>query len=321
MRLKTIAATCALVLAWTGAAMAQAYPSKPVRIVVAYPPGGATDVIARKLAQKLTEQTGQSFFVENKAGATGTIGTAFVANAAADGHTLLLIENTYSIYPYVFNTLPFDHAKALKPVVGLYMVPVLLAAKTDPAGGTLADIVAKAKAAPDSVTFGSGGSGSAPHFAAELFQQVANVQFRHIPYKGAGDAMAGLVGGQIDLLFVSTPSAAGQIKGGRVRALAVSGAERVAGLPDVPTFKEAGFGGYAGYSWTGVAAPAGTPAEVVTRLQTEVVKALAAPDMVEFAATMSAKAGPSTPEAFGKLIADETAMWKPVAARANIEKQ
>lgn len=321
MRFKTLVAAAVLALSATGAALAQAYPSKPVRMVVAYPPGGATDVIARKLAQKLSEQTGQSFFVENKPGATGTIGTAFVANAPADGHTLLVIENTYSIYPYVFNTLPFDHAKALKPVSSVYMVPVLLAAKSDPAIGTLADVVARAKTSPDTITFGTGGAGSAPHFAAELFQQVASVKFRHIPYKGAGDAMTGLVGSQIDLLFVSTPSAAAQIKGGRIRALAISGEARTAGLPDVPTFKEAGFGGYAGYSWTGIAAPAGVSPDIVAKLQGEVAKALQAPDMVEFAATMSAKLGPQTPDGFAKLISDETAMWAPIAAKAQIEKQ
>ena len=321
MRMTSLLAGCVLALAGATAALAQAYPAKPVRMVVAYPPGGATDVIARKLAQKLTEQTGQSFFVENKAGATGTIGTAFVANAPADGYTLLVIENTYSIYPYVFNTLPFDHAKALQPVTGLYMVPILLAAKAAPGSDSLADVVGKAKVAPDSITYGTGGPGSSPHFAAELFQQVANVQFRHIPYKGAGDAMAGLVGGQIDLLFVSTPSAAAQIKGGRIRALAISGEARTPSLPDVPTFAEAGFGGYSGYSWTGIAAPAGTPAEIVSRLQNDVSKALAAPDMVEFAATMSARTGPQGPAAFGKLISDETAMWKPVAEKAKIDKQ
>ena len=318
--LKTLLAGL-LVTASASAALAQTYPEKPVKIVVAYPPGGATDVIARKLAQKLTDQTGKSFFVENKAGATGTIGTASVASAPADGYTLLFIENTYSIYPYVFNKLPFDHAKALQPVTGVYMVPVLLAAKTDAGMGKLSDVVAKAKATPDTITFGTGGPGSAPHFAAELFQQVANVQFRHIPYKGAGDAMAGLVGGQIDLLFVSTPSAAAQIKGGRIRALAVSGEARLASLPDVPTFKEAGFGGYSGYSWTGIAAPAGIPAAVIARLQDEVATALKAPDMIEFAATLSAKPGPQTSGAFAKLITDETAMWAPVAAKAQIEKQ
>ena len=318
--LKTLLATVILA-ASAATASAQGYPEKPVKIVVAYPPGGATDVIARKLAQKLSDQTGKSFFVENKPGATGTIGTAAVANAPADGYTLLFIENTYSIYPYVFHKLPFDHAKALQPVTGVYMVPVLLAAKTDAGTGTLAEIVAKGKTAPDTITFGTGGPGSAPHFAAELFQQVASVQLRHIPYKGAGDAMAGLVGGQIDLLFVSTPSAAAQIKGGRIRALAISGDERLASLPDVPTFKEAGFGGYAGYSWTGVAAPAGTPVPVVARLQAEVATALKSADMIEFAATMSAKPGPQTPEAFARLITDDTAMWAPVAAKAQIEKQ
>lgn len=321
MRLGKFIAVCALAATWTFSVSAQTFPSKPVRMVVAYPPGGATDVIARKLAQKLSEQTGQSFFVENKPGAAGTIGTAFVANAPADGHTLLVVENTYSIYPYVFNTLPFDHSKALQPIVGLYMVPVLLAAKADSAAGNLANVVAGAKASPDTMTFGTGGSGSAPHFSAELFQQVADVRLRHIPYKGAGDAMAGLIGGQIDLLFVSTPSAAAQIKGGRIRALAISGEQRAASLPDVPTFKEAGLDGYASYSWTGLAAPAGVPAEVMAKLQSEVAKALKAPDMVEFASTMSARVGPQTSDVFSKLIADETAMWAPIAIKAKIEKQ
>ena len=182
-------------------------------------------------------------------------------------------------------------------------------------------MIAAAKANPDTITFGTGGNGSAPHFAAELFQQVAGVKLRHIPYKGAGDAMAGLVGGQIDLLFISTPSAAAQIKGGRIQALGVSGEQRVAGLADVPTFKEAGLPAFSVFNWTGIAAPTSTPKDVIAKLQAEIGKALDAPDMKEFAGTLSGQPGPRTPEAFGKLIADETALWAPVAAKANIEKQ
>lgn len=302
-------------------ANAQNYPVKPVRIIVAYPPGGATDVIARKLAQKLSEQTGQSFFVENKPGATGTIGTSQVASAPPDGYTLLAIENTYAIYPFVFKALPFDHAKALKPVSSLYMVPVLLAAKNDNSGKSLADVIAAAKKEPDTLTFGSGGNGSAPHFAGELFQQAAGTTLRHIPYKGAGDAMTGLIGSQIDLLFVSTPSAAAQIKGGRIRALAVSGENRVAGLDGVPTFKEAGLPAFSVFNWTGIAAPANTPADVIARLGSEIVKALEAPDMKAFAETLNGQPGPRTPEAFAGLIREETARWAPVAGKAGIEKQ
>lgn len=311
----------ALACSAVSGAVAQSYPAKPVRIVVAYPPGGATDVIARKLAQKLTEQTGQSFFVENKPGATGTIGVTQVANAAPDGYTLLAIENTFSIYPFVFKSLPFDHAKALKPISSLYMVPVLLAAKNDSSGKTLADVIAAAKKDPDTVTFGSGGNGSAPHFAGELFQQVAGVTARHIPYKGAGDAMTGLIGSQIDLLFVSTPSAAAQIKGGRIRALAVSGESRVAGLDAVPTFEEAGLPGFSAFNWTGIAAPANTPADIVAKLNAEIVKALESADMKAFAETLNAQPGPRTPDSFAALIRDETARWAPIAQKAGIEKQ
>ena len=297
------------------------YPLKPVRIVVAYPPGGATDVVARKMAQKLSEQTGQTFLVENKPGATGTIGTRFVAEAAPDGYTLLAIENTYSIYPHVFKQLPFDHAKALRPITTTVFVPVLIAVNADSPHKSLADLIAFAKANPDTMTFGTGGTGSAPHFASEHLQQVAGMTMRHIPYKGAGEAMTGLVSKQIDMIVVSTPSALGQLKGGRIRALAVSGESRVGSIPDVPTFSEAGLPRFGVMNWNGIAAPAATPAPVIEKLRAEIVKALASPDMREFLTTMSAAPGGTDAEAFAKLIADETALWAPVADKAQIEKQ
>jgi tripartite-type tricarboxylate transporter receptor subunit TctC len=318
-RITTVLAAVAIAASATLASAA--YPEKPVKIIVAYPPGGATDVVARKLAQKLQEQTGQPFIVENKPGATGTIGTRFVAEAPADGYTLLAIENTFSIYPHVFKQLPFDHAKALKPVTSTVHVPVLVAVSAESPHKSLADLIAFAKANKDTVTFGTGGAGSAPHFASEHLQQVAGVTMRHIPYKGAGEAMTGLVSKQIDVLVVSTPSAMAQIKGGRIRALAVSGDKRVAALPDAPTFREAGLPGFGVVNWNGIAAPAGTPADVVDKLRAEIVKALAAPDMRDFLATMSAAPGGIDPSAFAKLIADETTLWAPVAAKAAIEKQ
>lgn len=298
-----------------------AYPDKPVKIIVAYPPGGAVDVVARKLAQKLQEQTGQAFVVENKPGATGTIGARTVAEAPPDGYTLLAIDNTYSIYPHVFKQLPFDHAKALKPITTTVVVPVLVAVRADSAYKSLADLIAFAKANPDTVTFGTGGAGSSPHFASEYLQQVAGMKMRHIPYKGAGEAMTGLVSKQIDVLVVSTPSSLSQIKGGRIRALGVTGDKRVGSLPDVPIFAEAGLPGFGVSNWSGLAAPGATPPAIVDRLRAEVVKALEAPDMREFLASMSATSGGIEPAAFVKLIADETALWAPVAAKAEIEKQ
>ena len=319
--LPTRRALLAAVLLAPGLAHAQAYPTKPVRIVVAYAPGGAVDVVARKLAQKLTEQTGQSFFVENKAGGTGTIGTQQVARSAPDGYTMLAIDNTYSILPYVFKKLPWDHASALAPITTAVFTPVLVAVGAESPHQDLAALIAAARAKPEGLTYGKGGQGSAPHFATEAFQQAAGIKLTHVPYKGAGEALLGLMSGQVDLILVSTPSAASQLRAGKIRALAVSGDKRLAALPSIPTFAEAGLPGFGVINWSGLAAPAGTPPEVLARLHAEVVKALASADMREFIAGLDAEPGGIEPAAFAGLIRDETARWAGVAERAGIERQ
>jgi tripartite-type tricarboxylate transporter receptor subunit TctC len=264
---------------------------------------------------------GQTFYVENKPGAAGTIGTQEVARAKPDGYTLLAIDNSYTMLPYVFKKLPWDHDKAFVPITVSMFTPVLITVPTNSKFKDLAELLAYAKANPDKLTFGSGGSGSATHFAAEAFQQVAGVKLTHVPYKGAGDAMTGLMSEQIDVLFVSTPSVVSQIKGGKVRGLAVSGDKRLAQFPDIPTFAEAGLPGYSLVNWSGLAAPARTPKEVVERLHTEIKKALEAPDVKEFLATMSANPGGIEPEKFTPLIKEETTRWAKVAEKVTIERQ
>ena len=310
----------AIGLAIVAPAMA-AYPDKPVRIVVPYAPGGAVDVVARKVAQKLSEQTGQSFFIENKPGASGTIGAQAVIRSAPDGYTLLALDNTFSLLPFVFKKLPWEGELPLVPIAVSAYTPVLLLVNSDSKYKDLASVIAEAKANPDKLTYGTGGNGSAPHFSAEAFQQAAGVKLSHIPYKGAGEAVTGLVGAQIDLVLLSTGSVASQMKAGKLRALAASGNKRLSSFPNVPTFAEAGLPGFGIVNWSGLAAPPGTPKDVVARLNAEVKKALESADMKAFLATLSAEPGGGDPEGFAKLMKDENARWAAVAKKVDIEKQ
>jgi tripartite-type tricarboxylate transporter receptor subunit TctC len=321
MTFRQVATAAAIIMASATGAVAQPYPAKPVKIVVAFAPGGATDVIARKFAQKFSEQMKQPFIVENRAGASGTIGTRVVAESAADGYTLLAVENTFANYPHVFKSLPFDHAKALAPITVTMLLPVVAVTKADGRFRTLGELITHARANPDTVTFGTGGAGSAPHFATEAFQHMAGVKLSHIPYKGAGEAMIGLISGQIDVLFISTASAQAQIKSGRAKALAISGETRTASLPDVPTFKEAGLPSFGVFNWNGLAAPAGTSPAIIETLHKAVRDALADKDIQDFVESLNAQPGGMPPSDFAKLIADETARGTALAARAGIEKQ
>ncbi|WP_127806641.1 tripartite tricarboxylate transporter substrate binding protein [Hydrogenophaga sp. NH-16] len=318
--LSATALACLGLLAGTAQAQS-AWPSKIVKIVVPYAPGGAVDVVTRKMAQKLTEQTGQSFIVENKPGATGTIGANLVAQAQPDGHTLLANDTTYSLLPHIFKKLPFDHATQLVPVSAYVFAPMGLAVNAGSKYKTLADLTAQAKAAPNTVTYGTGGPGTTPHFASEALGIASGVNFMHIPYKGAGEATAGLLSQTIDFQIASTTGLMGNVKGGKLRLLAVSGDQRLAALPDVPTFQQAGVPWRGVVNWTGLWAPKGTPAEVVQRLQKEIATAMATDDMKQFAQGMGAEPRHAGADEFAKLLKDSTDSWGKVVANTAFEKQ
>ena len=260
------------------------WPTKPVKIIVPYPPGGAVDVVTRKMAAKLQEQTGQTFFVENKAGATGTIGLAPVVQAPADGYTLAANDTTYALLPHIFKKLPFDYAEG--PAAGRR---VRVRADERRGQGRLEVQDARrparrgARPSPDKVTYGTGGAGTTPHFVSEALGIAAGVNFMHIPFKGAGEATMGMLSGTIDFQVASTPGVMGNVKGGKARLLAVSGNKRLAALPDVPTFAEAGVKNFGLINFTGLWAPKGTPQAVIDRLQKEIATAMASPDMKAFA--------------------------------------
>ncbi len=320
------AALASLAAPRTALAQDEAWPSRPIRIVVAWAPGGAVDTIARKLAQKLAEQLGKPVVVENKSGATGTIGSAEVARAAPDGHTLLAMDNTYAMLPFLFRNLPFDHAAAFRPVTVTAFSPVMLAVHKDAPWADLAALVAAAKREPDKLTYGTGGIGSAPHFATAAFAQTAGVKLFHVPFRGAGEAVTAVLARQIDLVMASLGSALGHVRGGLLRPLALSGAGRASAFPTLPTFKEAGLPGFGPngegvVNWSGLAAPAQTPETVVKRLQEETAKTLATADMQEFLTAIASAPGGMPPAAFAALLREETARWEGIAATAGIERQ
>jgi tripartite-type tricarboxylate transporter receptor subunit TctC len=324
MRVATplLVAALALPLLHAGSANAQTdYPSKPVRILVPWAPGGAVDVVTRKIAAQLTLQTGQTFFVENKAGATGTIGASQVAHAAPDGYTLLANDTTHTLWQHIFKTLPFDPDKDLAPVVAFNFAPMALAVAADSRFKTLADLLAEAKAKPKSLTYGSGGPGTTPHFATEAMRLAAGVEITHVPFKGAGEATLGLLSNTIDMQIASTPGIIGQVKGGKMRMLAISGKKRIEAAPTVPTFAEAGLKWNGVVNFTGVWVPKGTPPAVVKRLQQEIAKAVATVDFKSFAAQQGSDPSSIDGAAFAKLLADSGAQWGTVARSSAFERQ
>ena len=311
----------AAALALAGLAQAQAWPSRPVKIVVPYPPGGAVDVVTRKMAAKLQEQTGQTFLVENKAGATGTIGLSQVAQSPADGYTLAANDTTYALLPHIFRKLPFDHAHDLMPIGAFVFAPMGVVVKGDSRFKTLGDLVTAAKAEPGKVTYGTGGAGTTPHFVSEAMGIAAGARFMHIPFKGAGEATLGMLSGTVDFQVASTPGVMGNVKGGKARLLAVSGNKRLAALPDVPTFAEAGVKFDGLINFTGLWAPKGTPQAVVDRLQKEMAAAMASPDMKAFAEGLASEPGYWDAQTFAKDLRERTAYWGKVAADTAFDRQ
>jgi tripartite-type tricarboxylate transporter receptor subunit TctC len=307
-------AACAL-------AQAQTWPAKPVKIIVPYPPGGAVDVVTRKVAAKLQEQTGQTFFVENKAGATGTIGLASVVQSQPDGYTLAANDTTYALLPHIFKKLPFDHGRDLVPVGAFVFAPMGALVKADSKYKTLAELLAGAKAEPGKITYGTGGAGTMPHFASEALGIASGVNFLHVPFKGAGEATMAMLSGTIDFQIASTPGVIGNVKGGKARLLAISGDRRLPALPDVPTFAEAGIKKFGVVNFTGLWAPKGTPQAVLDRLQSELAKAMASADMRIYAEGIAAEPGYWDAAAFSKELAERTATWGKVAANTAFERQ
>ena len=311
----------AAALALASLAQAQAWPSRPVKIVVPYPPGGAVDVVTRKMAAKLQEQTGQTFLVENKAGATGTIGLSQVAQSPADGYTLAANDTTYALLPHIFRKLPFDHAHDLMPIGAFVFAPMGVVVKGDSRFKTLGDLVTAAKAEPGKVTYGTGGAGTTPHFVSEAMGIAAGARFMHIPFKGAGEATLGMLSGTVDFQVASTPGVMGNVKGGKARLLAVSGNKRLASLPDVPTFAEAGVRFDGLINFTGLWAPKGTPQAVVDRLQKEMAAAMASPEMKAFAEGLASEPGYWDAQTFAKDLRERTAYWGKVAADTAFDRQ
>ncbi len=304
-------------------AAAQAWPSKPLRLVIPFPAGGATDIIGRLLAQKLAAALGQQVVIDNKPGAGGSIGSDLVAKAPPDGHTLLLAtSSTHSIGPALNPTMPYDAFKDFAPIAHVANAPsVLVVGAGFPKGGAL-DLIRELKAKPGRYNFGSSGIGTYPHLSAEMFKwRAGGLYVVHIPYRGTGLVVTDLIAGQITFLMDSIVSAQTHIKDGRVRALAVTGAQRSSSLPDVPTFAELGVPGMAFGNWFGFFAPAGTPPEVVQRLNRELNALMRAPDVADRLRQLGADPVAGTPEAFAKVVRDEHDSWKAVIQRAGIQAE
>ena len=303
----------------TSTGSGQAYPNKPIRIVVPYPAGGPIDMSTRPLAQKLTDAMGNPVVVDNRAGANGIIGTDNVAKSPPDGYSLVVASGGgFAIGPHVYAKLPFDVFKDFAPVTLFVTMPELLAVHPALPAKSVKELVALAKARPNQLNFGSSGTGSTPQLAAELLKSAAKIQMVHIPYKGMGPATMDLIAGQLQLVFADLPVLMQQVKGDKLRALAVGTTARSASLPNVPTMAEAGYPQVEAYNWYALYAPAGTPKPIIARLNTEVGKVMSNPDMKSFMQSQGADAVVSTPEELTALHKREYDKWSTVVKAAGI---
>jgi tripartite-type tricarboxylate transporter receptor subunit TctC len=312
----------ALACAFAGPTQAQSnYPSRPVRIVVPSPPAGGTDIIARALAQYFSTAMGQQFFVENRPGAGNMIGIESVARAAPDGYTLLFVPSTLALNSVMYKKVSYDPVRDFAPITLAAAANNVLVVNPAVPAKTLVEFIALAKQKPGQLTYGTPGIGTSPHMAMELFKSLAGVDLRHIPYRGTAPAMTDVISGQITAMFANALTAKPQIVAGAVRALGVSGRKRSEALPNVPPIAEAGVPDYEATQWYGLAAPAGTPAEVIVRLNAEATQALKTPEMAEKLASDGAEPVGSTPAQFAAHIKNELEKWASVARAAKIEPQ
>lgn len=300
---------------------ADPWPSKPIRLVVPFTPGGSTDILGRAIGAKLQEALGQPVVIENKPGAGGSIGATEVARAAGDGYTLLMGHiGTLAVNPSLYPNLPYDPRKSFVAVALVARVPNVLVVNPQVPAKDVAELIGLAKARPGQLRYASGGNGSAAHLAMEYFKLRAGVDIQHIPYKGTAPAVTDVLGGQVETTMTGVPAVAAQVKAGKLRALGVSGSGPVAALPGVPTIA-ATIPDFEAIQWYGVVAPAGTPAAIVDRLNAEINRALGSPELRARLEAEGADAAPGTPASFGTLIASEIARWKPVVERANMKPE
>jgi tripartite-type tricarboxylate transporter receptor subunit TctC len=312
-----LAVVLALLVSW--AAWAQPYPSKPIRIVVAFAPGGIADFAARSVAPRLAETLGVPVVVDNRAGAGGIIGAELVAKSPPDGYTLLVTSISHTINPSVVKSLPYDTQRDFAPVMLIADAPNILVLHPSVSATTLAELIALAKAKPNELNYASSGIGTSTHLCGELFKTMAGVELQHVPYKGGGPAVGDLLGGQVQLMFATLPTVLEHVRAGKLRALGVTTAQRFAGAPDIPTIAQTGLPGYDVSGWSGLFAPARTPREAIDRLAGETAKILADPALKERFLAQGAQPAVKMPDEFATFVDAEIQKWRKLAAASGMQ--
>ncbi len=302
-------------------AAAQDYPSKPVRIIVPFAPGGGTDLSARIIAQKLSESLAANFVVENRPGAAGIVGTETVAKSKPDGYTMLVVSSSHAMNPAMYEKLPYDTARDFAPISLLLSGPTLVVAHPSLPAKNARELIALAKARPGTLTFASAGHGTPPHMAGELFKALAKIDILHIPYKGNGPAYTDLMAGQVSLMFPNIATSMPYVRTGRMRAIGVGSKQRSAIAPEIPTINESGLPGYEMSSWFGLLAPAGTPAGVVTRLQQEITRIFKQADVREKLLAQGVEPVGSSPQEFMAFLAAETTQWAKIIKSSGLKPE
>ena len=314
---KLLAALAALLL--SVCVEAQTFPTKPIRLLVTYPPGGGADLMARLVAPKMSEVLGQPVVVENKPGASGQIAATEVARSTPDGHTLLFDASSFAVNPSLYSSLPYDAEKAFTPIAVLALFPNVLVVTPSFEAKSVADLVALAKAKPGAIAFASSGNGSAQHLSAELFRQKAGIQMTHVPYKGGGPALNDVIGGQVPVFFANMASGLVQVKAGKLRALAITGSHRSAALPEIPTLAEAGIPGYEVYEWNAIFAPAGTPPGTIAKIADAAAKAMQAAEFRARVEQLGGEVAAYGPAEADRFVRAQSQLWGRVVREAHIK--
>jgi tripartite-type tricarboxylate transporter receptor subunit TctC len=320
-RIPALAAMFSALLVGAGTAWAQpaGYPSKPIRFILPFPPGGPTDLLGRAIGQKLATQMGQPVIADNRPGAGGNLGAELASRAAPDGYTIVLCAPSLAISPALYAKMTYDPVKDLAPISLVAVIPNVLLVHPSVPAKTLKEFVALARAKPGKLNFGSGGIGTSNHLGSEMLKGLAKIDMVHVPFKGSNEAMVGMMGGHVDSVVIGVPAALPQINAGKVRALAVLSPQRLPQLPNLPTGAEAGVPGFEVQTWYGILAPAATPRDIILRLNSELVKALAAPDLRERLQAVGFEPVTTTPEQFAEYIRLETVRWAKVIKDANVK--